>query len=38
MLDFFDKHVRRKPVDHSFDRFPSEQELDAALAAEAAAK
>lgn len=33
MLDFFDKHVRGKPVDRTFNRFPTEQELDAALAA-----
>ena len=33
MLDFFDKHLRGKPVDRAFDRFPTEQELDAALAA-----
>ena len=33
MLDFFDKHLRGKPVDRTFDRFPTEQELDAALAA-----
>ena len=32
MLDFFDKHRRRgKPIDRTFDRFPTEQELDAAL-------
>jgi len=33
MLDFFDKHLRAKPTDRTFDRFPTEQELDAALAA-----
>ena len=33
MLDFFDKHLRGKPTDRTFDRFPTEQELDAALAA-----
>jgi hypothetical protein len=33
MLDFFDKHLQGKPVDRTFDRFPTEQELDAALAA-----
>ena len=33
MLDFFDKHLRGKPIDRTFDRFPTEQELDAALAA-----
>ena len=31
MLDFFDKHLRGKPIDRTFDRFPTEQELDAAL-------
>jgi hypothetical protein len=31
MLDFFDKHLRGKPIDRMFDRFPTEQELDAAL-------
>jgi hypothetical protein len=38
MLDFFDRHLRGKPTDRSFDRFPTEQELDAALAASKAAK
>lgn len=38
MLDFFDKHLRGKSVDRTFDRFPTEQELDAALAAAKAAK
>ena len=33
MLDFFDTHLGGKPVDRSFDRFPTEQELDDALAA-----
>jgi hypothetical protein len=33
MLDFFDSHLRGKPTDRPFDRFPTEQELDAALAA-----
>jgi hypothetical protein len=33
MLDFFDRHLRGKPTDRTFDRFPTEQELDAALAA-----
>jgi hypothetical protein len=32
MLDFFDQHLRGKPTDRTFDRFPTEQELDAALA------
>jgi hypothetical protein len=36
MLDFFDKHLRGKPIDRTFDRFPTEQELDAAAAAAAA--
>jgi hypothetical protein len=31
MLDFFDKHRRGRPTDRAFDRFPTEQELDAAL-------
>jgi hypothetical protein len=30
MLDFFDKHVRGKRIDRTFDRFPTEEELDAA--------
>ncbi len=30
LLDFFDKHQRGKPIDRTFDRFPTEQELDAA--------
>ena len=38
MLDFFDKHLRGTPIDRTFDRFPTEQELDAALAKEAAAR
>ena len=38
MLDFFDRHLRGKPADRSFDRFPTEQELDAALAASKAAR
>ena len=29
MLDFFDKHLRGKPVDRTFDRFPADEELDA---------
>jgi len=33
LLDFFDKHLRGKPTDRMFDRFPTEAELDAALAA-----
>jgi hypothetical protein len=31
MLDFFDKHLRGKSIERMFDRFPTEQELDAAL-------
>jgi hypothetical protein len=31
MLDFFDTHQRSKPNGRTFDRFPTEQELDAAL-------
>jgi hypothetical protein len=31
MLDFFDKHQRGKAIDRTFDRYPTEQELDAAL-------
>ncbi len=30
MLDFVDKHMRNKPVERTFDRFPTEAELDAA--------
>ncbi len=37
MLDFFDRHLRGTPTDRPFDRFPTEQELDAALAAARAA-
>ncbi len=33
MLDFFDKHVRKRATSRLFDRFPTEQELDAAAAA-----
>jgi hypothetical protein len=33
MLDFFDAHLRGRPATRPFDRFPTEQELDAALAA-----
>jgi hypothetical protein len=28
MMDFVDKHLRNKPVDRTFDRFPTEAELD----------
>jgi hypothetical protein len=38
MLDFFDKHLRKRPVNRSFDRFPTEAELDAAAAEAAAAR
>ena len=31
LLDFFDTHQRGKPVERTFNRFPTEQELDAAL-------
>lgn len=37
LLDFFDKH-RGKPIERAFDRFPTEQELDAALQRPAAAR
>jgi hypothetical protein len=30
MMDFFDKYARGKKIDHTFDRFPTEAELDAA--------
>ena len=30
LMDFFDKHLRAKKIDRPFDRFPTEQELDAA--------
>jgi hypothetical protein len=33
MLDFFDAHLRGKPAGRTFDRFPTEQELDDALGA-----
>jgi hypothetical protein len=36
MMDFFDKYSRGKKIDRTFDRFPTEAELDAALAAAAA--
>ena len=32
MLDFFDKHARARPITRSFDRFPTDAELDAAAA------
>lgn len=31
MMDFFDKHLRGRGIDQSFDRFPTEAELDAAM-------
>jgi len=33
MMDFFDKTLRGRKVDRTFDRFPTGQELDAAAAA-----
>jgi hypothetical protein len=30
LMDFFDKHLRGKKIDRTFDRFPTGQELDAA--------
>jgi hypothetical protein len=33
LMDFADKHLRGKGVDRRFDRFPTEEELDAAAAA-----
>jgi hypothetical protein len=38
MLDFFDKHRRARPIERTFDRFPTEQELDAALRRPAAGR
>jgi hypothetical protein len=32
MMDFFDQHLRGKPVERTFDRFPTEAELDKAAA------
>ena len=32
MMDFFDKNLLGKKVDRSFDRFPTEKELDEATA------
>ncbi len=34
LMDFFDKHLRGRKIDRRFDRFPSEEELDAAAATE----
>ena len=36
MLDFFDMHLRGRPLTRTFDRFPTEAELDAAAAVVAA--
>ena len=38
MMDFADKHLLGKKVERSFDRFPTEAELDAAMQAAAAAR
>jgi hypothetical protein len=38
MMDFFDKHLRGRKVDRTFDTFPTEAELDAALARQAAVR
>ena len=38
LMDFFDKHLRGKKIDRSFDRFPTEAELDAAAAAATAGR
>jgi hypothetical protein len=38
MMDFFDKHLRGKKIDRTFDRFPTEAEIDEALAAAAASQ
>lgn len=38
MMDFFDKTLRNKSVDRTFDRFPTEAELDAAAQAAAAGR
>jgi hypothetical protein len=35
MMDFFDKNLRGKKIDRTFDHFPTEQELDAAAASAA---
>ncbi len=37
MMDFFDKNLLGKKIDRTFDRFPTEKELDDAAAAAAAA-
>jgi hypothetical protein len=36
MMDFFDKHSRGRKIDRTFDRFPTEKELDDAAQAAAA--
>jgi hypothetical protein len=38
MMDFFDRHLRGKKIDRTFDRFPTEAELDAAAQAATGAK
>jgi hypothetical protein len=38
MMDFFDKNLLGKKVDRTFDRFPTEKELDEAAAAAAAGR
>ena len=38
LMDFADRHLRGRKVERSFERFPSEQQLDAALARTRAAK
>lgn len=38
LMDFFDKHLLGKRVDRTFDRFPSEKELDDAAQAAAAGR
>ncbi len=35
-MDFFDKHLRGKPVERTLNRFPTEQEFEAAAVAAAA--
>ena len=34
LMDFFDAHLRGKPTSRTFDRFPTDAERDAAIAAE----
>ena len=38
LMDFFDKHLRGRDINRAFDRFPTEEELDAAAATAAAAR